>query len=118
MIVILLSKICFPNSSFISNISTTINNYRWFIVGGSFAHFINQDASKIIGIFASFLAFCNFLMVSTIICLNFSSSYHTYGPLFFKGFPSLKATTLSVLLLMATTIKMPPSSFWVSLDFE
>jgi len=106
MIEILLSKIFFPNSPFISNIATKINNYRWFIIGGGFAHFINQHASKIVGIFVGFLAFCNFLMVSTIICLNSFSSYHAYGPLPFKGFPSLKATTLSVLLLMATTITM------------
>ncbi len=66
------------------------NILKWSIAYNNLAHSIDHDGSKTISTSTSFSTSYKKFMVSTIICLYFFSTYHSCGPLPFKGSFSLK----------------------------
>jgi hypothetical protein len=95
--------------SFVLTLDVVIegNILKWTITYNNLAHFIDHDGSKTISSSTSFSTFYKFLMVSTIICLYFFSTYHSCGPLPFKGSYSLKVISLGAMFYSSWLLPSP-----------
>lgn len=63
--IILLSKICFPNSSFTSDVTFERIISRWSTTYNKLTHFIGHDGLKVVGTHVDSSTFCNLVTIST-----------------------------------------------------
>ncbi len=118
--IILLSKICFPNSSFTLDVTFERIISRWSTTDNKLTHFIGHDGLKVVCTHVDSSTFCNSLTISTIIYVNFFSSCHSCEPFPFEGSCSLTSTSLraSFLMVIAITRLMITSLAFFSFKLE